>query len=151
MNKLKKNVLITGLSVLLVTGAASTFAGGFGRDDSHRSGAHMDYIYAQLALTKETQAAVTDILDDLRDQNRDEMRAAMDKLFDADTKPTREQLDALRAEHQAEMTTEYTDKLNTVLSADQTAELVKYLNAHGPAMRMMGGDRDREDRPHSRW
>ncbi len=141
MNVTKK-LIITGV-IISTLASAGAFARG-GNDDNKR-GAQIDpaeryeYIFTQLDLTEDQQSSVLDMMKTLRDEQRDTMREAMQALRDSDERPDRETMDAQREAHRTTMMTQLSDQLNTVLSAEDTAEFIEYLDFH--SRQMANGER----------
>jgi Spy/CpxP family protein refolding chaperone len=155
---MNKKILAGLIAVTLVTSAGVTFANGEGReatsDDGQKHGQmhkqgdrsegkasslNLDYIFNQLSLDDDTQTSVKTVLDTFREEQRAKMTTQRDEMRANATKPSAEEMVALREARQTEATTALTDQLNTLLSPDQTAEFVEYLKAHaGPN----GSDQD---------
>lgn len=133
MSTFKNKIAAGGLALILATTAVGAFAKGGQQngDRSDRGGnVNLDYIYAELALSEEQQAEVNAVLDAFRDQTREEMKAKMEEIRNAEERPSREEMAEMREAHRAELITALTDELNTVLSADQAEDLVTYIDAH---------------------
>jgi Spy/CpxP family protein refolding chaperone len=168
---MNKKMIASLMAVTLAASAGLTFANGNGngqgngaQDGSQTSqnqpsdrmnrgdrgmarAGNLDYIFGQLNLTEESQASVQAVLDAFAESQRELMKDQRDAMRNSDTRPSQEERDALRETHRAEAKVALTDQLNTVLSPDQTADLVEYLDAHmgnhqgGPKGGMKGKNR----------
>ena len=147
MMKFKRKILAAVMTVTLASAAVATYAlGNRAVDPADRMG----YIFTQLNLTDSQQSEVLDLLTTLSAEQRTQMKAQMEAMRDADTRPTRDEMAALHDSHRAAQTQVITDRLNTLLAPDVTADLVTYLDAHRVA-RLKGGqhggaENDRGDR-----
>ncbi|MFQ3231388.1 Spy/CpxP family protein refolding chaperone [Reinekea sp.] len=144
------NKILAGLiAVTLVTSAGVTFAKSEGREAKNDNGQkysqmhkkgdrangmssrlNFDYIFNQLSLDDETQVRVKAVMDTFSEEQRAKMSAQREEMRANSTKPSTEEMAALREARQTEATVALTDQLNTVLSPAQTAEFVEYLEAH---------------------
>ncbi|WP_320824182.1 Spy/CpxP family protein refolding chaperone [Reinekea sp.] len=135
MMKFKRKILAAVMTVTLASAAVATYAlGNRAVDPADRMG----YIFTQLNLTDSQQSEVLDLLKTLSAEQRTQMKANMEAMRDADTRPTRDEMTALHDSHRAAQTQVITDRLNTLLAPDVTADLVTYLDAHRVA-RLKGG------------
>jgi hypothetical protein len=91
---------------------------------------NLDYIFTQLDLTEDAQANATAVIESFAEAQQAKMKEHRSQMRDSDTRPSREEMEALREAQQAAATIALTDQLNTVLSPDQTVEVVEYINAH---------------------
>ena len=134
MKALNKTLIATAIAVTLTAAGATAFAkGGMGGQGDPAT--RMSYIFTQLELTETQQADVLAVLEAVQEEHRQAMWDQMQALRDQEDRPTREEMQALRDAQQAAQSQLLTDKLNTVLSPEMTAELVEYLDFHrGPVM-----------------
>ena len=131
-------ITVTLATVTLATVAVATFAmGNRAVDPAQR----MSYIFSQLNLTESQQAEVLDLLIAFSADQRSQMQTHREAMRAADPRPTRAELLALRDSRRSAQTQVLTDRLNTLLAPEITAELVTYLDAHRGGM-MSGGRRD---------
>lgn len=93
--------------------------------DDDRRGHRLDYIFNQLELTEEQRTQVQDIMKTVMEERREDMRA---RRQSGEGRPSREEMQALREEHRAELA----NRLNAVLTGEQVNELTTYLEAHRP-------------------
>ncbi|WP_320821854.1 Spy/CpxP family protein refolding chaperone [Reinekea sp.] len=135
MMQFKRKILAAVMTVTLVSAAVAAYATG-NRDVGPAE--RMSYIFTQLNLTDSQQADVLGLLTTLSAEQRSQMQAQREAMRDADIPPTRDERAALRDSHRAGQSQILTDRLNTVLAPDVTADLVTYLDAHRGAM-MKGG------------
>lgn len=132
MNTLKKKLVAGGVALVLATTAVGTFAkGGPDKEGERRGGMNLDYIFTQLELTDEQRTEVQEVMTAFREQAREERAAEREARKNSEEeKPSQEEREAMREEAKAAMLVALTDQLNTVLAADDTAELIDYLEAH---------------------
>jgi hypothetical protein len=132
MNNLKNKFIAGGIVVIMSATAAGAFAKG-GKDDSERAlqrGANLDYIFTELSLSEQQQADVNAVMEAHRAE-REEVRNSMrEAMRNADEKPSREEMQTVRDTNRTVHLQALTDELNTVLPADDAADLVAYLDAH---------------------
>lgn len=151
---MNKKILASLIAITLVTTAGVTFANGYGegrgakndneqkhsqmhkqgdRSKGKSSSLNLDYIFNQLSLDDDTQTSVKAVMDTFREEQRAKMSTQHEEMRANSTKPSAEEMTALRESRQTEATIALTDQLNTLLSPNQTAEFVEYLQAHtGP-------------------
>ena len=128
--KALKQKFVAG-SVALVLGLAGVNAmakGGMG--DGERTAERMDYIFTELQLTEEQQTQTLAILETFAEAQRDEMKAFKEELKNREEKLSRDEMKALMQEKRSEAMVGLSDQLNTVLPADDTEALVRYLESH---------------------
>jgi Spy/CpxP family protein refolding chaperone len=144
MNIIVKTAITGALVSTLIS--ASAFAKG---PDENRGpkidpAERFEYIFDQLELSEDQRTSVLDIMEALREENREQMQANREAMQNAEERPSREEMDALREAKQAAMRVQLTDQLNTVLSAEDATALVDYLDFHH---RLMAGGQHRPNRP----
>lgn len=128
-------VLATALTIALTAGATGAFAWG-GGDRQPDPAERFSYIFNELNLTEAQSTEVLDVMRSFADDQRTAMRARRDS---GAGRPSSEEMASLRAAAQ----TALADQLGTVLTADQVADLMTYLEFHGPMMRGGGRHGDR--------
>jgi Spy/CpxP family protein refolding chaperone len=128
MNTLNKKIVASVFAASIAMTAGMTFAKGNGQQANQ--GQRLDYIFTQLDLTETQQAEVLEVLANVREEQRQIMWDNKQAMKDREDAPTREEMEAIRTEHQTAMSQLVTDQLNTVLSTEVTEELVEYLDAH---------------------
>ena len=121
----RKTLTAVAMASVLALGAATAQAAPFGK---RGMGPNLDYIFGQLSISETQGEQVIDILRDFRESKRDDMKAKREAAKESGERPSEEERTAMKEAYQAELSTQ----LNTVLSANQTAELMEYLEAHGP-------------------
>jgi hypothetical protein len=137
MMHFKQKIRTALITLTLAIVAVSTFAiGNRAVDPAQR----MSYIFSQLNLTESQQAEALDLLIAFSADQRSQMQAQREAIRASDTRPTHNELLALRDSHRSAQTQVLTDRLNTLLAPEITAELVTYLDAHRGGM-MSGGRR----------
>ncbi len=148
MKNFNRNLIAGGMTLVLLTTGASAFAKGGEGEGNYRDsrGMNTDYIYAQLSLSEDQIAEVTDILDTFAEENRDAMRGAMQSLRDSEQRPSREEMDTIREQNRTAHSEALLNELTQVLSAQQANEMIDYMDAHRPVGMMADrGDRNSND------
>lgn len=159
MNTVKKSFLISGLVAVLAVSGTSAFAWGNGskneanKEQRHsqmqqkgqrdagkmmRGAVNMEYIASQLNLTAEQVTAVETVFSDFTEAQQVKMATQREAMRSVETRPTREEMQAMMTAHQAANTVQLTDQLNMVLPADVTEQLMEYVNAHSGMQHMRG-------------
>ncbi len=139
MKRLNKKLIAVAVAITLTSSAGIAFAKS-GMNNQADPATRLNYIFTQLALTETQQADVLAVLEAAQEEQRQAMWETRQAMQNQAERPTQEQRDAMREAHRAAQTQLITDKLNTVLSPEVTADLVEYLDAH------QGMGRDMNDR-----
>lgn len=101
-----------------------------------RGAVNMEYIAGQLDLTDEQVTAVETIFSDFAEAQRAQMETQREAMRNSETRPSREDMQAMREAHRAAATVQLTDQLNTVLPVEVTDQLMAYVNAHSGMQHM---------------
>ena len=143
MKTLNKTLIASAVAITLALSAGTTFAkGGQGFDKAGNQAEQLEYIFTQLNISDAQQEDVLELLEAAREEQRQAMWDIRKETRDSEDRPSREEMQAQREANQAAQMQLITNKLNTVLSPEVTAELVDYLDAHqGAGMKgQRGGD-----------
>jgi Spy/CpxP family protein refolding chaperone len=131
MKTLNKTLIASAVAITLALSAGTTFAkGGQGSDQAANQGQQLEYIFTQLNISDAQQEDVLELLEAAREEQRQAMWDIRKETRDSEDRPSREEMEAQREANQAAQMQLITDKLNTILSPEVTAELVDYLDAH---------------------
>ena len=130
MRNLSKKLVASAVAFTLLASAGSAYAMGGPRQGGERQGQQLGYIFSQMELNEQQQEDVLATLEALREQHKDQMWEQMKEMRERDERPSQDEKQALRDAFRAQQSQAMTDQLNTVLSPEQTEELVEYLDAH---------------------
>ena len=135
MKTMNKTIIAVAVAMTLTAATGTAFTKG-NMGNQADPATKMSYIFTQLSLTEAQQADVLAVMEAAQAEQRAVMLDTRKAMRESDDRPTAEEMQAMREAHQTAQMQVLTDKLNTVLSPDVTADLVEYLAAHqgkGPA------------------
>lgn len=145
MKTMNKALVAGAVSLTLAVASGLVLAKDGEREQN--SGERFEYIFNQLELTETQRTDVLDVMQSYSETSREEMKARMEEFrSSSDERPSRDEMRAQMETYRAEQLVGLADQLNLVLSPEDTAELIEYLEAHMPKGMGQRGERSGEGR-----